>query len=69
SENVLRGIRYANDIGCKTVGAVGFGGGKLAGMVDIAFVVDSHDYGVVEDVHLVLNHILRLCIHETLKAA
>ena len=52
-----------------TIGATGFGGGKLAGMSDIPFVVDSYDYGIVEDLHLILNHILRVCIHETLKAA
>ncbi len=69
SENVLRAMQYANDSGCVTIGATGFGGGKLAGMSDIPFVVDSYDYGIVEDLHLILNHILRVCIHETLKAA
>jgi D-sedoheptulose 7-phosphate isomerase len=68
SENVLRAMRYAKEHGCTTVGLTGFGGGKLAGMVDIALVADSYDYGQVEDVHLIVNHILRLCIHETLRA-
>jgi len=69
SENVLRAIRYARDMGAQTIGLCGFGGGQLAGMVDIPLVVDSHDYGQVEDAHLVIDHILRLCIHETLRAA
>ena len=69
SENVLRAMQYANEKGCVTIGATGFGGGKLAGMSDIPFVVDSYDYGIVEDLHLILNHILRVCIHEILKAA
>jgi D-sedoheptulose 7-phosphate isomerase len=69
SENVLRAIRYANERNCTTIGMTGFGGGKLAGLVDIALVVDSYDYGHVEDVHLIVNHVLRLCIHETLRAA
>lgn len=69
SENVLRAIRYARERGALTIGLTGFGGGKLAGLVDIALVVDSYDYGQVEDVHLIVDHILRLCIHETLCAA
>lgn len=68
SENVLRAVRYAKETRCTTIGLTGFGGGKLAGMTDISLVADSYDYGQVEDVHLIVDHILRLCIHETLKA-
>ena len=66
SENVLRAIRHGNDIGATTIGVTGFGGGKLAKMSDIAFIADSHDYGQVEDLHLILNHILRICLYEAL---
>ena len=66
SENVIRAIRYANEIGCKTVGWSGFGGGKLAEICDINVVVDSNLYGPVEDVHLILNHILHAWIREEL---
>ena len=58
SENVLRAIRHANAIRCKTIGWTGFGGGQLAEITDISVIVDSHEYGPVEDVHLMLNHIL-----------
>ena len=64
SENVLRASRHANAVGCKTVGWTGFGGGKLAGITDVSVVADSHEYGPVEDVHLVLNHILHAWIRE-----
>lgn len=66
SENVLRAIRYANAIGCKTMGWTGFGGGQLAKMTDVNVVVDSKEYGPVEDVHLMLNHILCKSIHTKL---
>lgn len=69
SENVLRAIRYALDMGATTVGLSGFGGGKLAALADISLVAESFDYGQVEDAHLIVDHILRLCIHETLRAA
>ena len=58
SPNVLKAIKYANDHGGKTIGFCGFGGGKLARMVDLNITFSSHDYGVVEDMHLVLNHLI-----------
>jgi D-sedoheptulose 7-phosphate isomerase len=64
SENVLRAVRYANEIGCKTVGWTGFGGGKLAGLTDVSVVVDSGEYGPVEDAHHILNHVLHAWIRE-----
>ena len=64
SENVLRAMRYASDIGCKTIGWSGFGGGQLASICDVNVVVDSDRYGPVEDVHLILNHVLHAWIQE-----
>ena len=69
SENVIRAMRYACEIGCKTVGWSGFGGGKLAEICDVNVVVDSNLYGPVEDVHLILNHILHIWIHEELNGS
>ena len=66
SENVLRAMQYAAEIGCKTVGWSGFGGGKLAKICDVNVIVDSNRYGPVEDVHLILNHILHTWIREEL---
>ena len=62
SENIVRAVRHAKDIGCKTIGWAGFGGGKLQQLADVSVVVDSHEYGPVEDVHLILNHILHAWI-------
>ena len=39
SENVLRAIRYANAIGCRTIGWTGFGGGELAKLTDVSVIV------------------------------
>ena len=64
SENVIRAMQYAVDIGCTTVGWSGFGGGKLADLCEVNVVVNSNQYGPVEDVHLILNHILHAWIIE-----
>lgn len=64
SENVIRAMQHAADFGCKTIGWSGFGGGRLAKICDVNVIVDSSEYGPVEDVHLILNHILHAWIRE-----
>ena len=58
SPNVLRAVDYARDQCAQVVGLLGFSGGRAAELCDTAVVVDSEDYGVIEDAHLILNHIL-----------
>jgi D-sedoheptulose 7-phosphate isomerase len=58
SGNVLRAVEAARQQGMETIGLTGFGGGRLAGMVDVALVVDSHHMGRVEDVHVIVMHLL-----------
>jgi len=62
SKNLVKAIKYAKSQGAKTIGILGFkNGGKLAEIVDCAIIVQSMHYGPVEDVHLVLNHLLASC--------
>jgi D-sedoheptulose 7-phosphate isomerase len=49
-------------MGAGTIGLLGFGGGELAHLVDDAIIVASDDYGVVEDVHMALDHIFTECL-------
>lgn len=59
SLNVVKAIRYARECGAKTIGLLGFKtGGRLAKMVDCAIIVDSTHYGPIEDLQLVLNHLI-----------
>ena len=66
SPNVLRGFEYAREVGATTVGLIGFGGGNLDDLSDISVVVDSYDYGVVEGVHMVLEHVISQSVREKL---
>jgi len=68
SPNVLKAIAWAREQGAVTVGFIGFGGGKLAAMVDHQVTFSSRNYGVVEDLHLSLNHILSQFFCRELKA-
>ena len=58
SENVLQAISYSREIGAKTIGLSGFDGGKLSQMVDIPFVADVQDMQKVEDIHMIVVHML-----------
>ncbi len=69
SPNIIAAVEAAKQLGVKVVGLAGFGGGKLAKLADTAFVVPSDDYGPVEDVHMILDHMLTVYLYEKLKGA
>lgn len=58
SPNVINAIRYAQGQCAEVVGILGFQGGEAAQLADMAIIVPSDHYGIVEDVHLIINHIL-----------
>lgn len=58
SPNIINCAKAAKELGMSIIGLTGFGGGKLAKIADTALVVDSYEYGPVEDIHLVISHIL-----------
>jgi D-sedoheptulose 7-phosphate isomerase len=66
SPNVIKGIRAAREQGAMTVGLVGCTGGKLIQLADISVHVKHHDYGVVEDCHLVVEHAIIASVREGL---
>ncbi|MCX7806644.1 MAG: SIS domain-containing protein [Planctomycetota bacterium] len=58
SPNVLRAVEYAKGIGCRTVGLTGFPGGKLREIADLPIVAKSSHMGRIEDLHLIIGHML-----------
>ncbi|MCI4325498.1 MAG: SIS domain-containing protein [Thermoplasmata archaeon] len=58
SPNVLEAMHVAQRMGLRTVGLTGIGGGKLKGAVEIPVVVPSNSMQHVEDVHLLVCHVL-----------
>lgn len=63
SENVLNGMGKAMQLGCRTAAITGDykngGGGKLAKMVDIAIVCNTTSMERIEDLQLIINHIIK----------
>jgi len=68
SANVLNGLQYAKEMGCTTIGVGGDynggGGGLMASLVDIAIIARTHSMERIEDIQLIINHIVK----ETIKA-
>ena len=60
SENLVRAANWVKERGGKVIGFLGFDGGKLFDMCDIKVHVKTSpgEYGPVEDLHLVMNHIM-----------
>jgi len=60
SPNIIKSVDYAKDLGCKIIGITGFDGGYLKSISDISFHVNApkNEYGLVEDTHMILDHII-----------
>lgn len=56
SPNLIEAHRYAKEAGAKTACVVADKGGKIINMSDFAMIVPSTNYGVVEDIHIILGH-------------
>jgi D-sedoheptulose 7-phosphate isomerase len=60
SPNITKAIEYAKQVGTPIVGCTGFDGGELKTLSDINFHVATPkgEYGLVEDMHMILDHII-----------
>ena len=60
SLNLIKAVEYANSIKGNTVAFTGFDGGVLHNIVDCSVHTpnDLGDYGPIEDMHLIFNHII-----------
>ena len=56
SENILRALRKAREIGVVTIALLGKGGGPAVGLADHAIVIDSTETARIQEIHLLLGH-------------
>jgi D-sedoheptulose 7-phosphate isomerase len=64
SGNLIKAVRFAKSRRAKTAALLGFDGGKLKGLVDAPVVIASDQYGVVEDLHLSISHIIAFYLRQ-----
>ena len=58
SENIVRAARWAKEKGLDVIAFTGFDGGRSAKLATVNLHVEGDNYGVVEDTHQSLMHIL-----------
>ena len=67
SKNVVKAIEYANANGGVTFGILGYDGGKLLEIVQESIHVPSFNMQQVEDIHVIVSHLLTSMIREEQK--
>ena len=58
SKNIISAIKKAKKLGIKTISLVGFKGGEAKKISDLSLHVNISNYGIVEDIHQSLMHII-----------
>jgi D-sedoheptulose 7-phosphate isomerase len=66
SQNVIRALNLARNMGAATIGLVGHGGGDMKDCVDICIVVPSDDTARIQEVHITIGHIICEIIEQDL---
>jgi len=69
SRNVLRAVDAAHELGIKTIALAGRDGGKLAGGVDVALVVEASSTQRIQETHITIGHILCELVEDALYGA
>jgi D-sedoheptulose 7-phosphate isomerase len=69
SPNVLKVMHYANDQRALTIGLTGFDGGKLAQLAKICYTAPNNCMQQVEDVHLLIEHMISLILRDSPECA
>ena len=67
SSNVLKAIDLATSRGATTIAFTGFNGGRLSSIVDVNLNVPSNSIEQVEDIHLMLEHLITKVLREEVK--
>jgi D-sedoheptulose 7-phosphate isomerase len=69
SPNVVNAVEMAKRLGGQTIGLVGFDGGKLSHLCDhiVHVRTPKGEYGPVEDVHMILDHMVTSFLIDHLK--
>jgi len=58
SPNLIKAVKAAQEIGIKTLGLTGKGGGEMGTLVDYHLNVESHDVPSIQEVQITVGHII-----------
>lgn len=69
SENVVRAVQYAKEIGTPVIGVTGYKGGSVMALADYSMHVAIDDMQISEDVHMIFDHMMMRVIEECSESA
>lgn len=66
SANILEAIKVARELGMTVIGMTGESGGKMAGLCDLLLNIPSKDTPRIQELHILLGHIICEQVETTL---
>ena len=66
SANVIKAFAKGKEIGCNIIGFTGKSGGNFANFCDINIVVPSNDTARIQEMHILIGHIICQAIEDSL---
>ena len=66
SPNVIQAVKQAREMGIRTIGLLGAGGGKVFELVDLALIVPHNETQRIQEVHIAASHIICQLIEDEL---
>lgn len=67
SANVNNALKVGRELGCKTIGFSGKGGGEMNALCDLNIVVPSHDTPRIQEMHIMIGHILCQAVDDVIE--
>lgn len=67
SPNIIEAMQYSRSRAATIIAMLGFDGGPARELADEFILVPSDDYGLIEDLHMILNHVIVGYFHQRLE--
>ena len=67
SDNVINAFKLGKQLGCNSIGLTGKDGGKFSGNCDLNIVIPSNDTARIQEMHILIGHIICQVIDDNFK--
>jgi len=67
SVNIIKALHYARSVKATNIGLLGFQGGEAVQLVDYSLTASTRNYGIAEDFHIIVEHMLTQIIKRLLQ--
>lgn len=67
SRNIIKAMEFAKERSAVTIGFSGYSGGRIKELVDECFIVPSDNYQFIEDVHMMIVHLITSVLRDRIE--